>query len=394
MKKIMFISMLLLLFAGCISLVQNGEETISISYLKDGSVRFDHQIKGEKGSLYLDWEGDCTPKVKQMIDTNISFIQKETNNIKNSGNLTQEEKDILIEENNRKINNMLSMKTSVSCNLSDDNSIGVLEYGFKLTSGFENIQLFNNNYRFELEKTEETIESKIRVVSTANNKTGNLLGKIKIYSESKIISIEPADKVELKGNYYEVDMQGMDGKDITVKIERKTKAQINGNGDEDEEEPDIFSAFIQGFTLEKIFSLEKDNPVQWIPTLIIVLILILVIAKIISSIPKKEEDEEEDKKDTKKLDKKTLENKVLATKDKILTGAVNKKHQITMKKKPIQGKPKKEEFNSEEKKQIKTIILSLKESFQNYSKQEIKKAVLGKGYSNKIADEVADFFYP
>ena len=83
MKKIILLITLLLVLNGCVDLVQNGEETISLNYSETGSVFFEHRIQGEKGALFYEWEGDCTQKVKGLLDSNISNLQKQTIEIQN-----------------------------------------------------------------------------------------------------------------------------------------------------------------------------------------------------------------------------------------------------------------------------------------------------------------------
>lgn len=369
--------------SGCIDLVKNGQETITLTYSKDGLVYFTHKIEAEKGELFLQWEGDCTQQAKEMLDSNITFLKKQSLEIKAS-NLTEQEKTDLIEENNRKINTILSIKSTVKCELKDENGMAVLDYSFSLSQGFENIRLFNSNYDFSLIKDDEKIESKFKVNNTANQKTGNLLSKIIISSaDAGIDKIEPADSFELKGDKYEIDMLGMDGKEISVTINRKEKTTPPKP---EEEKKDAVTFLVEGFTLEKIFNLEKEDAIQWVPTLLIALILILIIAKITKGIKLPEKETESEPKE------KSLEDKVLEREKRILTKT--KFEYMQQPKKIKRTKAIRPKFTEEEKKQIKTIILSLKENFQNYSKEEIKKAVLGKGYSDKIAQEVTDFFYP
>lgn len=383
-KKIVFVLsvFLLVMFTGCIQLVKNGEETIQINYSKNGSAYFVHTIKGQKGDAYFNWEGDCTNLAKGIIDANIGNFQKQSLEIKNSANLTQEEKNELIEENNRKINTLLSIKSNIKCSLKDENSMAVLEYSFNLTQGFENIKLLNSNYDFSLVKTEDTIDSKIKVNDTADQKTGNILTKIRIYSDAEIKELEPKEKFEFTGQTYDINMLGMDGKDITIKINRKQAG--TGTIPDDGEKKDIISLLIEGFTPEKIISLEKEDPVQWIPDALILLILIILVAKLVKGIKLPEKEETLPK-------EQQLEEKILSKEKKITL----KKKDFAFMRQQINAKPPvKQMFTEEEKKQIKTIIMSLKETFNKYSKEEIKKAVMGKGYSDKVAQEVADFFYP
>ncbi|MFH1664326.1 MAG: hypothetical protein ABH986_06015 [archaeon] len=380
MKKVLAgLIILLIVLSGCIELVKNGGETISINYSKSGSVRFEHSIKGEKGELFYSWEGDCTQKAKSLIDGNISFFQKQNLDAQNSS-LSEQKKTDLTEENNRKINTLLSIKSTIKCELIDNNSMAELKYSFNLSQGFGNIKLFNNNYDFSLVKSDDLIESIIRVNSTANQKTGNLLEKIRIFSENGIKSIEPKDKTEIKDTIYEVNMLGMDGKEIILSIDRKEKTLPPG-----ETKKDAITLFIEGFIPEKIISLEKEDPLQWIPTIFLALIIVIILAKVTKSV----KTEIKEKAVTKKQ----------AVEDKLLekTGSVSTpKNKFLYMQEAMKPKQKivKAKFNEEEKKQIKTIILALKESFQNYSKDEIKKSVMGKGYSDKVAQEVADFFYP
>jgi len=383
MKKqtIFLLIILITALTGCIELVKNGDETISINYSKNGSVRFEHSIKGEKGELFYGWEGDCTQKIKDMIDSNISFFHSEILEAENS-TLTEQQKTDLREENNRKINTLLSIKSTVKCELLDNNSMAELKYSFNLTQGFENLKLFNNNYDFSLIKTENSIESIIRVNNTANQKTGNLLKKIRIYSENGIKSIQPAEKIEVIGSIYEIDMLEMDGKEISLTIDRKEKTLPPA-----EREKEAITLFVEGFMPEKIISLEKENPIQWIPTVFLALVLVIIIAKAtkniklggIKAVPATKQ--------------KAVEEKLLAKDQNI----VSQKNKFLYMQEAIKKPAKKSirpKFNDEEKKQIKTIILALKEGFHNYSKEEIKKSVIGKGYSDKVAQEVADFFYP
>jgi hypothetical protein len=383
-KKISFVLSicLLIVFSGCVQLVKNGEETIQINYSKSGSAYFAHTIKGQKGEAYFNWEGDCTNLAKGIIDANISNFQKQSLEIKNSASLTQEEKNELIEENNRKINTLLSIKSSIKCSLKDENSMAVLEYSFNLTQGFANIKLLNSNYDFALIKTDNIIESKIKVNDTANQKTGNILTKISIYSEAEIKGLEPKENFEFNGQTHDINMLEMDGKDITIKI--NSKQQGTGPVTNGEEKKGIISLLIEGFMPEKIISLEKEDAVQWIPDALILLILIIITAKFVKGIKLPEKEETLPK-------EQQLEQKILS-KEKTFTP---KKKDFAFMREQINAKhPVKQMFTEEEKKQIKTIIMSLKESFNKYSKEEIKKAVMGKGYSDKVAQEVADFFYP
>ncbi len=371
----------LIVLSGCIELAKNGEETILLNYSKTGSVYFEHTIKGEKGELYFNWEGDCTNKAKEIIDANISNFQKQSLDIQGAANLTEPEKTELIEENNRKINTLLSIKSTVKCKVEDDNSMGLLVYSFNLAQGFENIKLFNDNYSISLVKDEHKIQSTIKVNNTANQKNGNLLKKIMIFSEGKIESIEPKDKMTLNEGIYEIDMLGMDGKEITLTINTQEKNPVVIIPDK----PDAISVLIQGFMPNKIISLEKEDSIQWIPTILLALIIVIIVSKAVKNVKLPEK--------TKPVPKKEeLEEKILSKTKKIVTPKKDFSYMKEIKKsEPKTLKPK---FNEEEKKQIKTIILSLKESFHNYSKEEIKKAVIGKGYSSKISQEVADFFYP
>ncbi len=383
MKKIFLLTIILfLLLSGCVDLVKNGEETISLTYSKNGTVRIEHKIQGEKGTLYFNWDGDCTQQAKAVIDSNISNFQTQSLEIKNSTNLTETEKTELIEENNRKINTLLSIKSTVKCNLEQDaNGMAKLNYSFNLSQGFENISLFNNNYDFTLIKSDKKIESTIKVNDTANITTGNLLKKLEIYSENGIEKIEPADKYEVNSEgIYSIEMLGLDGQEISLTINRDQYIPPKG----DDKKPDSITILIQGFTPEKLISLEKEDPIQWIPTILLTLIIIISIAKLTKyiKIPK----------DTKTVSKEqALEDKVLSKTSKV-AGPKNAFEYMSDVKKPVQ-KTIRPKFSEEEKKQIKTIIVSLKESFHNYSKEEIKKAILGKGYSDKIAQEIADFFY-
>lgn len=371
----------LIVLSGCIELVKNGEETILLNYTKNGSVYFEHTIKGEKGELYFNWEGDCTAKAKEILDANISYLQKQSQEINSAANLTEPEKTELIEENNRKINTLLSIKSTIKCKLEDDNSMGLLVYSFNLAQGFENIKLFNDNYSFSLVKDEDKIQSTIKINNTANQKNGNLLKKIRIFSEGKIESIEPKDKMTINEGIYEINMLAMDGKEITLTINTKEKNPDIITPDN----PDAVSILIQGFMPDKIISLEKENPIQWIPTILLALIIVIVVSKAVKNIKLPVT--------TKPVpEKENLEEKILSKTQKNITPKKDFSYMKEIKKSsPKMVKPK---FNEEEKKQIKTIILSLKESFQNYSKEEIKKAVIGKGYSSKVSQEVADFFYP
>ncbi len=385
-KKNFIIVLALLCFTiltGCIDLVKNGQETIHLTYSKNGLVVFRHTIEGEKGSLFYQWEGDCTEQAKSLLDSNISYLKKENIKINDAQNLSQEEKTELTEENNRKINTLLSIKSSINCQLKDENGTAILDYSFKLSQGFENIKLFNSNYDFSLTKNEDKIESAFKVNNTANQKTGNLLEKIVVSSsDSGIDKIEPANAFELKGNKYEINMLGMDGKEIKITINRKEKT----TPPMPENKKDVFSLLIKGFIPEKLMSLEKEDSIQWIPTILLALIIVIIIAKLAKNVhlPEKEETK------TKKED--SLENKVLLKGKQAIKKT--KFEYMQQPKKSEKPKPGKQKFTEEEKKQIKTIIMALKETFQNYSKEEIKKAVIGKGYSDKIAEEVADFFYP
>jgi hypothetical protein len=385
MKRIVILLLLFLLLNGCIDLVKNGDETIKINYLKNGSVKFEHSIKGEKGELFFDWEGDCTQKAKDLLDANIVFLQKQILETEKAKHLTEEQKSDLIEENNRKINTLLSIKSTIQCSLKDDNSMALLEYSFILSQGFENIKLFNSNYDFFLIKTDDVIESTIKVNNTANQQTGNLLKKIVIYSEARIDSIQPENKIQRKNEVYEIEMLGMDGKEITVSIKRKEKSLPKE--EEKKEEKDLLSLLMEGLTIQRITSLEKEHSIQWIPTVLAALILLFAVSKIIKAIKSAQQ-----KKEKQKAEQKSLEDRILEKTSKP-ESQKNKFLYMTQPKKPTSRliKPK---FTEKEKKQIKTIIMSLKEHFHNYSKEEIKKAILGKGYSEKIAQEVADFFYP
>ena len=386
-KKMVLILAALLWFtvlSGCIDLVKNGQESIGLVYSKNGLVYFNHSIQGEKGELFFQWEGDCTQQAKDLLDANINFMQKQSIEIKNSANLNQLEKTGLIEENNRKINTLLSIKSTVKCELKDENGLAVLNYSFGLSQGFENIKLFNSNYDFTLVKSEEKIESKFKVNNTANQKTGNLLEKIAVSSsDSGIDKIEPAESFELKGEKYEIELLGLDGQEITVMINRKEKTAPPANR---EEKKDGLSFLIEGFRIENLFSLEKEDSIQWIPTILIALILVIIIAKLVKGVHLPEHGEEDKPKE------KLLEDKVLEKEKKVFKKT--KFEYMQQPKKINKQNAVRPKFTEEEKKQIQTIIISLKESFQNYSKEEIKKAVLGKGYSDKISQEVADFFYP
>jgi len=387
-KKIVLILAVLFcltVLSGCVDLVKNGQESITLTYSKEGLVYFNHKIEGEKGELFFQWEGDCTQQAKELVDSNINFLSKQSLEIKGATGLSEQEKTYLIEENNRKINTLLSIKPTLKCSLKDVNGMAVLDYSFGLTQGFENIKLFNSNYDLSLIKSQEKIESKFKVNNTANQKTGNLLGKIIVSSsDAGLDKIEPEGIFELKNDKYEIDMLGMDGKEISITINRKEKTTPSPKA---EEKKDAISLLVEGFMPENLLSLEKKDSIQWIPTILIALILIILIAKIVKEVKLSKKESEPTP------EEKSLEDKVLE----------KEKHAFTKTKFEYMQQPKKmnkpsktikPKFAEEEKKQIQTIILSLKENFQNYSKEEIKKAVLGKGYSDKIAQEVADFFYP